>query len=298
MAAWGDALASGAMVLTVALLPGLARIAPARGDPVPPPADLAALLPADVRPRVRLSHVKLKADGALTTRTAWLRDPYADAPHAGGPVHEPAALAERVRRAAAAGWATAIHAIGDAAVPVALDACQGAAAPAGTAHRIEHAMILDDDLLARLAASGVSAVVQPEFLAWAGPTYRARLGEERAGRLLPFSRMLAAGILVAFSSDRPVVPGAPLAGVRAALRHDPGLSAAEAFHAWTAAGAATLGDDDAGRLSMGRRSDLVILSGDPTAVSREAWARGADGIRVEATVAAGQLVHGRLEGGP
>jgi hypothetical protein len=155
-------------------------------------------------------------------------------------------------------------------------------------------MLLDDDLVARLAASGMTAAVQPEFLAWAGPTYRARLGAERAGRLLPFSRLLGAGIPVVFSSDRPVVPGSPLAGVRAALRHDAALSAAEAFYAWTAAGAATLGDDAAGRLEIGARTDLVVLSGDPTAVARGAWAGGADGIRVEATVAAGRVVHGAL----
>ena len=321
MAAWGDALAAGAMPLAVSLMPGLARIAANAGDPVPSPADLAALLPDDVRDQVRLTHVKLKADGALTTRTAWLRDPYDDAPHAGGPVHDSAALAERIRRAAAAGWACATHAIGDAAVVAVLDAYAaapaphagggtpapsgtpappaapapaGTRAPAGTAHRIEHAMLLDEALVARLAAAGVTAVVQPEFLAWAGPTYRARLGEERAARLLPFSALLAAGIPTAFSSDRPVVPGAPLAGVRAALRHDPQLSAAEALHAWTVAGAVALGDDDAGCLAVGRRTDLVILSGDPTAVPREAWARGEDGIRVEATVAAGHVVHGAL----
>jgi len=296
MAAWGDALANRAMPLAVSLMPGLARIAANPGDPVPSPADLAALLPEGVRSQVRLSHVKLKADGALTTRTAWLRAPYEDAPDAGGPVHDPAALAERIRRAADAGWATATHAIGDAAVAAVLDACATAPAPVpGTAHRIEHAMLLDDDLVARLAASGVTAVVQPEFLAWAGPTYRARLGEERAGRLLPFSRLLAAGIPTVFSSDRPVVPGAPLAGVRAALRHDAALSTAEALHAWTAAGARALGDDAAGRLEVGARTDLVILSGDPTAVPRDALARGADGIRVEATVAAGRVVHGALD---
>ncbi len=294
MSAWGDALAAGTMTLAVSLLPGLARIARSPGDAVPSRADLAALLPAEVRDQVRLSHVKLKADGALTTRTAWLRDHYADAPHAGGPVHDPAALAERIRRASAAGWATAAHAIGDAAVAAVLDAYEGAPAPPGTAHRIEHAMLLDDDLVARLAASGVTAVVQPEFLAWAGPTYRTRLGDERAGRLLPFSRLLAAGIPTAFSSDRPVVPGAPLAGVRAALRHDPALSVAEAVHAWTTAGAVALGDGDAGCLAVGGRCDLVILSGDPTAVPRDAWARDVDGIRVEATVAAGHVVHGTL----
>ncbi len=261
---------------------------------VPTPAEIAAALPEAVRARVGLRHVKLKADGALTTRTAWLRSPYADAPHAGGPVHDPAALAERVARAAAAGWGVATHAIGDAAVAAVLAAYAGVPAVAGTAHRVEHAMLLDVDLVARLAASGAAAVVQPEFLAWAGATYRARLGEERAARLLPFAALLAAGVPTAFSSDRPVIPGPPLDGIRAALRHDPGLSVAEALHAWTAAGAAVLGDGDAGCLAVGARSDLAILSADPTGVPVAAWVRGRDGIRVTATVAAGRVIHGAL----
>jgi predicted amidohydrolase YtcJ len=295
LAAWGEAIASGAMPLAVALMPGLVRIAGGAGDPVPTPADIAADLPAAVRDRVRVTHVKLKADGALTTHTAWLRAPYKDAPHAGGPVHEPAALADRIRGVIAAGWAVATHAIGDAAIDAILDAYAAAPAPPRP-HRVEHAMILDADLIARLAASGATAVVQPEFLAWAGTTYLARLGGERSTRLLPFAAILAAGIPMPFSSDRPVVPGAPLDGVRAALRHDAGLSVAEAFHAWTAAGAVVLGDDGAGVLEVGRRSDLVILSRDPTAVPQRAWVRGDDGIGVVATIVGGRLVAGRLDG--
>jgi predicted amidohydrolase YtcJ len=283
------------MPLAVTLLPGLVRLAPDPADPVPTPAELTERLPAPAREKVRLSHVKLKADGALTTHTAWLREPYADASHSGGPVHEPAALSRRIAGAAAAGWATAVHAIGDAAVAAVLDAFEAAGPPAGLRHRIEHAMVVDEELVARLAAGGWWAVVQPEFLAWAGSTYVARLGTERAARLMPLATMLATGIPLAFSSDRPVVPGAPLDGIRAALRHDPALSIAEALHAWTAAGAAVLGDQDAGRLAVGARADLVILSTDPTAVPRSAWAAGQDGVRVAATIAAGRVVYGSLE---
>jgi predicted amidohydrolase YtcJ len=282
------------MPLAVALLPGLDRLAPEPGDTIPSPAEISAGLPEAIRKRVGLTPLKLKADGALTTHTAWLRAPYADAPHAGGPVHNPAALAERVRGAVRAGWGVATHAIGDAAVAAVLDACAAAPAPARP-HRIEHAMLLDAGLIERLAASGAAAVVQPEFLAWAAATYRARLGEERASRLLPFAALLRAGIPMAFSSDRPVVAGAPLDGIRAALRHDLGLSVAEALHAWTAAGADVLGDEDGGRLEVGRRADLVILSGDPTAISRDAWMRGEDGIAVTATIAGGRVAAGRLE---
>ncbi len=294
LAAWARAIASGEMPLAVALLPSLVRLAPDPGDTIPSPAEISAGLPKAIREDVRLTHLKLKADGALTTHTAWLRAPYEDAPHAGGPVHDLAALAERVRGAVQAGWGLATHAIGDAAVAAVLDAFAAAPTPARP-HRIEHAMLLDAELIERLVASRASAVVQPEFLAWAAATYRARLGEERAGRLLPYAALLRAGIPMAFSSDRPVVAGAPLDGIRAALRHDPGLSAAEALHAWTAAGADALGDDDGGRLAVGRRADLVILSGDPTAIPRDAWIGGGDGIVLVATVAGGRVVAGRLE---
>jgi hypothetical protein len=46
----------------------------------------------------------------------------------------------------------------------------------------------------------------------------------------------------------------------------------------------------------GRRSDLVILSRDPTAVPQRAWVRGDDGIGVVATIVGGRLVAGRLDG--
>jgi predicted amidohydrolase YtcJ len=295
LAAWGEAIESGRMPLAIALMPGLVRIAPMVDDVVPSPAEIAAELPLTARARVRLSHVKLKADGALTTHTAWLRAPYEDAAHAGGPVHDPAALGVRVRHAIDGGWAVATHAIGDAAVTTVLDAYGAAPAPP-CPNRLEHAMLLDGDLVARIARSGATAVVQPEFLAWAGTTYRARLGDERAGRLLPFAALLRAGIPMPFSSDRPVVPGAPLDGVRAALRHDVGLSVAEAFHAWTAAGATALGDDFGGRLEVGGRSDLVILSRDPTAVPAAAWRAGEDGVAVVATIVGGRRTAGRLEG--
>jgi len=295
LAAWAGAISSGEMPLAVALLPGLVRIAPAAGDRVPSPAEISAQLPEALRKRVRLTHLKLKADGALTTRTAWLCAPYADAPHAGGPVHDPATLVERVRGAVRAGWGLATHAIGDAAVAAVLDAYEMAPVPARP-HRIEHAMLLDADLIERLAASRATAVVQPEFLTWAGATYRARLGEERAARLLPFAALLRAGIPMAFSSDRPVVAGSPLDGIRAALRHDAALSAAEALHAWTAAGGAALGDDEAGRLQVGHRADMAILSADPTTVPRNAWTRGGDGVAVLATIAGGRVVAGRMEG--
>ncbi len=309
LAAYAGAILDEAFPPRLSVLPGLARLAGADEDP-PTPDDLRDLLPRDLRERIRIVAAKLYADGALTTRDAWLLAPYADAPGtAGRPTHPPVELAERIRRAHLAGWQLATHAIGDAAVAATLDAYAAALAAAPRQdhrHRLEHAMLLSPSAVARLAALGVAAVLQPEFTAWAGDTYLARLGEARAARLLPYAELLAARAAVAFSSDRPVTRGAPLDGMRALFRGagpsgrqlapaSSRPSAAEAVHAWTA-GAAHVAFDEAesGRLTPARRADLVVLTTDPTRVAPGAWADGSDGVAVVATVIDGQEVAGDL----
>lgn len=168
-------------------------------------------------------------------------------------------------------------------------------------------MLLPVGFIERMAAIGVTAVVQPEFVAWAGDVYRARLGLERAARLLPYAELLAAGVPVAFSSDRPVVEGAPLDGIRSAIRHAgrSGIrlsdayppSPAEALHAWTAGAArAAFDEEETGRIDVGYRADLTVLSADPTALPPEAWRLGgeADALAVEATIVGGRLAWGDL----
>jgi predicted amidohydrolase YtcJ len=310
IAAYVAAASSGRLPLPVALMPGLVRLGPADADP-PSPGDLAASIPGKLRERLPMRAAKLKADGAMTTRTAWLREDYADAPGWRGlPVGEPGALAERIRRAHLAGWRTCTHAIGDAAVDAVLDALDALAAAdpatrpvAERRHRIEHAMLLDDAAIARIARVGAVASMQPEFVAWAGDTYRARLGAERAARMNRYRSLLGAGVPVAFGSDRPVVGGRPLDGIAAAVRHAgpsgtrlsdvESVSPAEALHAWTAGAAFAMGDEaDGGRLAVGMRADLVILSADPT-VPAVPGRRGS-AVRVLATVVGGRAVHGDI----
>jgi predicted amidohydrolase YtcJ len=306
LAAYAAAIANGSMAQRVGLLPGLVRLAPQPDDPLPAPAEWESAIPAGLRDRLGVAATKLFADGALTTHDAWLEAPYADEPaSAGHPAIDPAELVERVRRAAAAGWVVATHAIGDAAISATLAAYVATPAPAGARHRLEHAIVLAPGHVAALARSGVAAVVQPEFVAWAGDIYRSRLGDDRCRRLLPYAELLAAGVPLAFSSDRPVTSGSPLAGIGSAIRHAgpsgrrlsaaPAPSAAEALHAWTVAGARLMGaDGEAGRLAVGHAADLVVLSADPTTVPAAAWAAGEAGLAVAATVIRGTLVHGEL----
>ena len=136
-------------------------------------------------------------------------------------------------------------------------------------------MLLNPQLIARLRRQYVWSIGQPEFLAALGDAYVSALGVERAERLSPYATLEAQGVAQAFSSDCPVVPGAPLDGLRAALeRRTPQgriLNAAErltpeaALYAYTAAPAyATRTERDRGTIEAGKWADFTLLSADPT----------------------------------
>jgi predicted amidohydrolase YtcJ len=254
---------------------------------------------------VRVGIAKVFADGALTTRTAALKEPYADTETTGMLLHSEEELQELIVGAHQAGWQVGTHAIGDRAIEAVLNLYEQAMQTqprADVRHRIEHCMLLDDGLIDRLRALGVVAVLQPEFMARLGDAYRYGLGEERAGRLKRTASLLKAGVRVAFSSDCPVVPGAPLDGVRAAVERKTPLGAVlgaeERVDALTAirlytVGAAIAAKDETqtGTLAAGKRADFVLLSRDLATTPLEEW----QDMRVMATVFGGKVVAGRLE---
>jgi hypothetical protein len=175
--------------------------------------------PPSPHPDLRWGAVKLFADGAFTTRTAALRQPYADTPTTGVLMYEPDDLMARILTVHRAGWQCAVHAIGDRAIELMLQGYRRAleAYPRPHhRHRIEHAMLMADDLLVEMQALGVVVVPQPEFLWWLTGAYLKGLGE-RAVSLMPFRSWLQAGVALGFSSDQPVVPGEPILGWRAAV---------------------------------------------------------------------------------
>src|SRR5690606_22713621 len=119
------------------------------GDPLPEGRGLLTMGP-----------VKVITDGALNTRTAFCHEPYAPAAAHGVsygeqtvPPHDLVALMSRATRA---GLATAVHAIGDASVTIALDAYD----TTGARGTVEHAQLVGCADLPRFAALGVAASVQ------------------------------------------------------------------------------------------------------------------------------------------
>lgn len=256
--------------------------------------------------RLHVGQAKLFSDGAITTRTCWLREPFLGMPdNIGIPLHPPDELTHLILVAHNAGWQIATHAIGDRANDLVLTAyaeAQRQNTRHRPGHRIEHAMLLDADLIARFRRQNVWAIGQPEFLSTLGDAYLSALGEERANRLSPYATLDAQNVAQAFSSDCPVVPGAPLDGLRAALeRRTPKgyilnanerMSPEAALYAYTAAPAyASRVERDRGTLEIGKWADFTLLSADPLTVPLDEWER----LHVTATFVGGECLYGTLD---
>lgn len=277
------------------------------GDENPPgPNDLQPK-PLDWH-RFHIGQAKLFSDGAITTRTCWLNAPFEGMPENYGiPLHPPEELRELISSAHNAGWQVATHAIGDKAVDLVLSAyaeAQRQHPRNRPAHRIEHCMLLDEGLINRLRRQNVWSIGQPEFFSGLGDAYVSALGEERANRLSPYATLDAQNVAQAFSSDCPVVPGSPLAGMRAAIERktrsgyvlnaNEQVSAETALYAFTAAPAfASRVQHDRGSIEIGKWADFTLLSADPLATPIDEW----DEIKVEATIVGGEFLFGEIDKG-
>jgi predicted amidohydrolase YtcJ len=220
----------------------------------------------------------LVVDGALGSRTAALRSPYADRPDGCGARYlDDAAITDHLVACAVAGVQPGFHAIGDdgvGAVGAALRAAAarlgpaGAAALAGVTPRVEHAEMASDEVIEAFAATGTVASVQPLFDAfWGGPAgmYVRRLGPERARPMNPFAAFAAAGVTLALGSDAPVTPADPWRALQAAVHHrtpGSGISARAALLAHTRGGhrAARRTRDGVGTLVIGAPAHLAVVT--------------------------------------
>jgi predicted amidohydrolase YtcJ len=170
-------------------------------------------------------------------------------------------LALRMRTAEKAGYSVAVHSIGDRSTDVVLDILESMQKP--NAHRIEHAMLLSDEQVNRLAKASVRVVMQPEFTKRFGHAYKRQLGE-RAEQLNPVGRLLRRGAKVAFSSDRPIVPGNPWDGIIEASSRDDALTVEQAVRLYTQSAADAMGDgSDFGSLDVGQAADFQLYERNP-----------------------------------
>ncbi|WP_033074197.1 amidohydrolase [Sphingopyxis sp. MWB1] len=236
--------------------------------------------------RLRMVGVKLYLDGALGSRGAWLKAPYADAAGEKGlALLTPAQLRNKMVRAAMDDFQVAIHAIGDAANGEALDAIADLEAdlPGKRRWRIEHAQVIDPADIPRFAKLNVIASMQPVHQASDWRMAEARLGPDRLAGAYAWRSLENAGVRLAFGSDVPVESADPFAGLATAIsrtdaagepvggwRAGEAVSREAALDGFTRTAAfAGFAEDRLGTLEPGKRADFVIVDSDPMLASPE-----------------------------
>jgi predicted amidohydrolase YtcJ len=256
--------------------------------------------------KLRIGPFKIIVDGAFSTVTAVTYEPYGVDPNdrgCGVLVVEPEKLARLASVAHGLGWQLSIHGIGDKAIDVCLDSFEAAqkSNPRKDArHRLEHCTMAMPRMFDRIKRLGVIPVLQPGFIWELGDNWFRQLGKETCAQLKPFRTLLDNKILMAFSSDRPVVSGAPLLGIHSAVNQktrtgqdyapQEKITPQEALRCYTINGAyATFEEKIKGSIEAGKLADLVILAEDLTQVKPE---RIKD-IPVMATMVGGELCYQR-----
>ena len=236
--------------------------------------------------KLRLNGIKLYLDGALGSRGAWLKEPYADDPHNTGlALTPPAALRNILVRAAQGGFQPAIHAIGTAANAEALNAIGEIAESFGGDRRwrIEHVQIVDPVDLPKLAEHGVISSMQPVHQTSDMFMAEARLGPDRLEGAYAWNTILQNGGRLAFGSDAPVESADPFAGLAAAISRS--NAAGEPVGGWRVSEAVTreqalagftseaafagFAESRFGRLLPGERADFVLVDVDPMVATPE-----------------------------
>ena len=263
-----------------------------------------------------IGSVKMFADGALGPRTAWMLAPYEGTWSTGIATLTEEQMFTDIRRANAAGIWCAIHAIGDAACHVVLNAYEraqriaaavgsagpAAAFPAGIRNRIEHVQLLHPDDIGKLGRMGIIASMQP-LHATSDMLMAERCWGERCASAYAWRSLMETGAPMAFGSDCPVESPDPLAGIHAAVtrrRNDgsPGpegwrpaqrVSVEQAVRAYTLGAAYAAGREaNVGSIRPGTHADLTVLDQDIFSIDPHEIR----GVKVRATMVGGAFLYG------
>lgn len=250
------------------------------------------------------------ADGSLGSTTAWLFQPYADAPNTSGiasdELSKPDEMYANILGADQAGLQVAIHAIGDRANNTILNFYERVEKEDGDRDRrfrIEHAQHLIAGDIPRFASLHVIASMQPYQCIDDGRWAEKRVGHDRLKTTHAYRSLLDAGATLAFGSDWPVAPMVPLMGIYGAATRrtldgknpngwipEQKITVAEAVHAYTAAAAyAEYEENIKGSIATGKLADLVVLSEDIFQIDPIEI----ENTKVETTIFDGKIIYHR-----
>jgi len=256
-------------------------------------------------PWLKTGALKAFTDGAMSSRTAAMLEPYSDDPSTSGILtNDPEKLTAMAIQRDKAGFQLAFHAIGDRANRIALDVFEAVAkanGPRDRRDRIEHAQVVAPMDFTRFAQLHVIASMQPSHqttdMRWAED----RIGRERIIGAYAWATMQKNGVRLAFGTDYPVEPISPFRGLYACVtreRPDGGpkngwepqekILLEDCIRAYTSGAAyAEFEEGKKGELEPGEYADFVILSNDLTKVPPAQFTK----TRVLRTVVGGRTVY-------
>ncbi|TFK44572.1 amidohydrolase family-domain-containing protein [Crucibulum laeve] len=261
--------------------------------------------------RLTARSVKIFADGALRTGGAALYEPYTDNPSTPGFMRlDSDVLFDVIPKFLRDGWQVNVHAIGDRANGIVLDAFEASLVGVNVTAlrpRLEHAQMMTKADMARLGRLGVIASVQPTHAISDMWYAQDRLGPERVKQLYAFRSLIDSGARITLGSDFPVESMNPLSGFYAAITRvspdgksphgsegwfpEQRLTRTEALRGMTIDPAyASFTENTLGSLEIGKRADYVVLSQDIMTVP----ANKILSTEVLATAIDGDVVHGSI----
>ncbi len=229
--------------------------------------------------RLRVGHVKFFSDGGMGARTAWMIDPFLDA-GCGMPLVNMGDLAADVEKAENAGLSVMVHAVGDRANrelvrlfrSLSSRRLQTGRSRPYLSHRIEHVQMIRPEDAHELRSLNLALCVTPANMILDMNLIDGAVGEK--GRwTYAFRRLLDTTVPVMFSSDCPVCDPDPLPAIHAAVTRQRAdgtpekgwypqnrVTVQEALRAYTATPASVHRADDLGKIAVGKKADLAVLS--------------------------------------
>jgi predicted amidohydrolase YtcJ len=252
---------------------------------------------------LRVGGVKMSIDGGITGRNACFYEPYEDDPHNHGIIRiEQDELNETVQKCHDAGLRCCVHAIGDRAFDMALDAYESAIQNSPRKdhrHRIEHMgnWLSTAERMQRMVHSGIVAIPNIAIGYYVGDAILDCVGERRLTKAFPFRTLLKNGVIIAGGSDSPGYwPVDPLRDIAACVSRkmrwgevwvpEERISVAEAFamHTTTASWVG-FEEDYKGTLEVGKLADIAVLAEDPFEIEPEKI----KDLKVEITIVGGDI---------
>ncbi len=251
--------------------------------------------------RLRIGGIKMVADGAIATRTAYLSQPYVGSccDH-GLAVMDQEETERRVLEAHKAGFQVCIHSNGDEAIDMVVTAyekAQQAFPRKDPRHRIEHCSVVNPDLLRRIKAAGCVVTPFCSYVYYHGEKMRF-YGEDRLKWMFAQRSFIDYGINSTGAADYPCSPLPPLMGIQSCVTREDyngqvwgpeqRITVDEALKLYTINGAyASFEEDVKGSIEPGKLADLVILGEDPRVVDP----RSIIDIPVKRTIVGGETVY-------